>query len=763
MAATNGAKVGAEDCLPQVEGELRAAGLEGDLRIVRDRWGVPHARAGSARDAFFAQGFCLGQERTWQLELYRQMAHGRAAALLNEGLLRIDRLNRRMGYGRDAAAEWEEQSDDARMILQAYADGVNAAIAAGPKPLEFHRLGHEMPPWSPVDSLAILKMVSANVHWSLKISNARLAAQLGVEAATALIPDVPDGGAMITPAGATWANGANGRHAWEDELRALAEEPGMRRGGADGSNCWVIDGAHTASGAPLVVGDPHLSLSVPAQWYLMHMECDEFSVAGPCSPGYPGPVYYGHNGRVAWTMTHAQGDRWDVYRERITRNGEPSAEFRGEQRPLQRRDEVIEVRGGEAVTETVWSTEHGPVVQGDPTTDDEVLAARFALAEPCHDFDGMLPIFRASTIAEARAGFRRYDSISGNFAFADHEGEIGYQYTGRTPRRPAALAPVPGWDGSHEWDGEVPADELPQETNPESGVIITANNRTTTPDYPHYLSWSQTPFRADRLRELLSGRDDWTAEAMIAVQSDQTSLHARQLAARAAAAPSNDPAVRELQALLGGWDARLSRDSAAGLVYHELCEQVARRTVRRFFDDPMRVVPGMADERRIVHEQLKRNSALTLPDGQRWDDVLVEALAETGRVLRERHGADPSGWRYGDAHKILWKHNLGRDAEGAAMFNVGEIETGGDDHTPNNAGTIYGRPGDHGTSYRQIFDLQNLNGARVCIPPGNSGRPGSPHYRDHLERWRDVEYFPLYVEWGEIEANAESELRLMPR
>ena len=352
MAATNGATVRAEDCLPQVEGELRAAGLEGDVRIVRDRWGVPHARAGSARDAFFAQGFCLGQERMWQIELYRQMAHGRAAALLNEGLLRIDRLNRRMGYGRDAAAEWEEQSDDARMILQAYADGVNAAIAAGPKPLEFHRLGHEMPPWSPVDSLAILKMVSANVHWSLKISNARLAAQLGVEAATALIPDVPDGGAMITPAGATWANGANGRHAWEDELRALAEEPGMRRGGADGSNCWVIDGAHTASGAPLVVGDPHLSLSVPAQWYLMHMECEEFSVAGTCSPGYPGPVYYGHNGRVAWTMTHAQGDRWDVYRERITRNGEPSAEFRGEQRPLQRRDEVIEVRGSEAVTET---------------------------------------------------------------------------------------------------------------------------------------------------------------------------------------------------------------------------------------------------------------------------------------------------------------------------------------------------------------------------------------------------------------------------
>lgn len=751
--------VDAASCLPQTDGDLEVAGLEGAVQIARDRWGVPHVRAGSVRDAFFAQGFCLGQERTWQLELYRHMAHGRSAALLNAGLLRIDRLNRRMGYGRDAAAEWEEQSDDARMILQAYADGVNAALAAGPKPLEFHRLDHEMAAWSPIDSLAILKMVSANLHWSMKISNAKLAAKHGAEAALALIPDVPGEGALITPAGASWANG---RHAWEDELLAFGAEPGMRRGGADGSNCWVIDGAHTASGFPLVCGDPHLSLSVPAQWYLMHIECGEFTVAGPCSPGYPGPVYYGHNRRVAWAMTHAQGDRWDVYRERITVGPAPTAEFRGEQRPLRRRDEQIEVRGGGAVTETVWETEHGPVVQGDPTTDEEVLAARFALTEPCRDFDALLPIFRAQTIEAARPGFQRYESISGNFCFADRGGGIGYQYTGRTPRRPAALTPVPGWDGSHEWSGGVPADELPQETNPECGVIITANNRTTTAEYPNYLSWTQTPFRADRLRELLSGRGDWTAEEMAAIQADQTSLSARRLASCAAAAPGGSAAVQELQALLADWDARLARDSAAALVYHELCEQIARRTVRRFFDAPERIPAGTADERRIIHEQLGGGSDLTLPEGQSWNEVLIDALAETGRVLRGRCGSDPSRWRYGDAHKILWKHNLGRDPEGAAVFNVGEIETGGDDHTPNNANTIYGKPGVHGTSFRQILDLQDLNGARVVLPPGNSGRPGSPHYRDHLERWRDVEYFPLYIEWPDIEANQESDLHLTP-
>ena len=746
--------------LPQIDGDLAVDGLSAPVRIVRDRWGVPHAKAASARDAFFAQGFCLGQDRAWQLELFRHMAHGRAASLLNRGLLRIDRMNRTLGFGRDAAREWEVQSDDARMILQAYADGVNAALAAGPTPIEFELLDHEMQPWSPVDSLAILKMVSANVHWSSKIGNGEVAARLGVEALQALIPDVPADGALIAPAGASWTNGA---HAFADALADLESEPGTRRGGLDGSNCWVIDGAHTASGKPLVVGDPHLAFSVPPQWYVMHMQCPEFTVAGPCSPGYPGPVYYGHNTQIAWTMTHAQGDRWDVYRERIARNGAgPSAQWLDGNEPLDRRDEVIEIRGEEPVTQTVWSTRHGPVVHGDPESEDEVLTARFGLSDPCHDFDGMLPIFTAGSIHDARQGFLRYDSISGNFCFADQQGEIGYQYTGRVPRRPAKLTPVSGWDGEHEWDGDVPADELPQDLNPETGVIITANNRTTTPDYPYYLSFSQTPYRADRLRELLRGRSDWAPADMPTVQSDQTSLHARYVSERVGRAPVADASASELKAALADWDGHMAIESAAALIYYEFCEQLVKLTVRPFFNAPSRLIAGSYDELRILHEQLKADSDLTLPDGQTWDSMIEQALTATAAVLSERHGSDASAWKYGDAHPVTWRHNLGRDPERAAKFNVGDFPKGGDGHTPNNATGLINKPADHGVSYRQIFDLSDLNGAQIVLPPGNSGRPDSPHYNDHIDKWLNMEYFPLYVEWSDIEANSEGSLALRP-
>ena len=749
-----------QTALSQIDGELEAENLDAPVRIVRDRWGVPHAEAGSARDAFFAQGFCLGQDRGWQLDLYRHMAHGRAASLLNKGLLRIDKLNRTLGFGRDAAREWEDQSDDARMILQAYADGVNAAIAAGPAPVEFGLLDHEMQPWSPVDSLAILKMVSANVHWSVKIGNGAVAARLGVEALQALIPDVPADAALIAPAGASWTNGA---HAFAGALADLEAEPGTRRGGLDGSNCWVIDGAHTASGKPLVVGDPHLAFSVPPQWYVMHMQCPEFTVAGPCSPGYPGPVYYGHNTQIAWTMTHAQGDRWDVYRERVHRNGSgPEAEWLDGAEALERRDEVIEIRDEEPVTQTVWSTRHGPVVHGDPESDDEVLTARFGLADPCHDFDGMMTVFTADNIHDARQGFRRYDSISGNFCFADQQGDIGYQYTGRVPIREAKLTPVNGWDGAHEWNGDIPADELPQDLNPDNGAIITANNRTTTADYPYYLSFSQTPYRADRLRQLLQGRNDWSPEDMPEVQSDQTSLHARYVAGRVGQTNLNGGAATDLQSLLADWDGHMAIDSAAALVYYEFCEQLIARTVRPYFDAPARIAQSSYEEMRILHEQLKADSLLTLPEGQSWDDAIGDALQAAASVLSERHGADRSQWRYGDAHPVTWRHNLGRDPERAARFNVGDFPKGGDGNTPNNATGLINQPADHGVSYRQIFDLANLNGAPIVLPPGNSGRPDSPHYNDHIHKWLDMQYFPLYIEWNDINANSEGELQLSP-
>ena len=757
--AANGVRP--EECLAQTDGELQVQGLDGPVRIVRDRWGIPHIDASSAHDAFFGQGYCMAQDRAWQIELYRQMAHGRAAALLNRGLLGRDRLNRRLGYGRYAALEWEAQRPRSRMILQAYADGINAAIETNPAPYEFRVLEHEMQPWHPIDSLAVVKMVNGGNHWASRLKHAKVAEALGVEAVAALLPDLPPDAMLITPSGARWTQET---HPFAADIEAAMGAPDGVVAAGGGSNCWVIHGSRTASGAPIVCGDPHLAITLPAQWYVVHMQCPEFTAAGPCNPCYPGPLFYGHNTQVAWTMTHANGDRWDLYRERI-RSGQdgPEAQYAGAWEPLTRLDERFEVRGEEPVVETVWETRHGRLVAGDPTRDDEVVAAAWGLDDPAHDFEALWAVLTSTNAAEAREGFRRYDSVSGNFCFADRSGDIGYQYAGRIPRRPAWLLPVPGWDGEHEWDGFVPKHELPAEDNPANGYIVTANNKTTTPDYPHYLSFGATRFRVERLHELLAQRELFTAEEMPALQGDTTSIHALELAARFTAFEAADADAAAMQALLRDWDGDLALDSAAAPVYARTAQELAARTARRYYEQVDGIAPlGAADEMRILHEQLTRNSALMLPAGETWDAAIEASLTAAARALREQLGDEPAAWRWGEMHRMGWRHNLGRDPELAPIFNLDDRPVPGDGNTVFNTQVAYGGTADQGVSFRQVLDLHDLNGARICIPPGNSGQPGSPHYSDNVERWAAVEYHPLYIEWGDIEANAEGTLRLTP-
>jgi penicillin amidase len=750
-----------EECLAIHEGETSVAGLDGTVSIVRDRWGIPHVRATTTHDAFFAQGFCMGQDRAWQIELQRHMARGSAAALINKGLLNLDRSNRTLGFGRLADQEWKHQTAEARAVLEAYAAGVNAALATQPVPFEFRVLGHTMQPWAPADSLAIIKMVSAGQIWAAKLKYGQIAAHLGAEAVEAMLPVVPEGSGVIVPSGASWTGLP---HPYlEDIAIAMGEPDGVVAAGG-GSNCWVVAGSRSESGAPLVAGDPHLPVTLPGQWYLMHLECPEFTVAGAVNPGYPGPMFYGHNTKVAWTMTHAQGDRWDLYRERIRRgaNG-PESLFRGEWQALEQIGERFEVRGEEAHDGRTWLTRHGPVVFGDPARDEEVVAAAWGLAKPAHDIDAMLAMLRASNTSEAHAALRTYDSLSGNFCFADTAGDIGYQYAGRIPRRKPAIVPVPGWTGEHEWDGDVPKAALPSTDNPANGYLLTANNKTTTPDYPHYLSYVATPYRADRLRELLDAQPTFGPADMAAMQGDQTSVQARGFAeAFTIARPATDGG-RQLAAMFAGWDARLNAESPAALALDAVCEALAERTVRAFFA-PMKVAPAVTapEERRILFDQLTSRPPLMLVTDASWDEALANALDSAARALRGRFGEDPAGWRWDAVHHVRWRHNLGRAGELADVLNAPVIPVGGDGTTP--FATAADRDGYvmAGVSYRQIFDMSDLNAAQVCIPPGNSGQPGSAHYLDNLDRWRNVEYHPLFINRDDIEANAEAHLRLVP-
>jgi penicillin amidase len=322
---------------------------------------------------------------------------------------------------------------------------------------------------------------------------------------------------------------------------------------------------------------------------------------------------------------------------------------------------------------------------------------------------------------------------------------------------------VPGWDGDHEWDGDVPRDELPCQDNPPNGYLVTANNRTTTADYPHYLTYMSTRFRADRLHELLGATNPVAPEDCRRFQSDTVSIQAREmLPSLVAPAPATE-AGRALQDLLRGWDANLHAESPHALAFDAVLEALVERTVRPYFAKAA-TVPGLLamEERRIVQEQLMAGSALCLDEDESWDAAIAAAVDEAAGGLVILHGPDLSGWRWGARHEILWRHNLGRGTDLGGILNIGPVPVGGDGNTPFNTASERGGRVTVTVSYRQIFDLADLNAAQVCIPPGNSGQPGSPHYADNVDRWCNVEYHPLFIDWTAIEASAEGHLELQP-
>lgn len=764
--------VNTEDCLAQHSGIISVSKefpIDNDIEIIRDKWGIPHIKATSSHDIFFAQGYCLGQDRLWQLELFRHLALGRASELLGEGLIRRDQQNRKLGFGRYAEIDWEAQTELSKMILQAYADGINAAATSNPLPYEFHIIGepndpHKMHPWDPTDSLAILKMVSANAQWASKLQYGKIANNLGGQAVEALIPDIPFDTSLITPAGTRWLDET---HPYAIDSEVAGGEPDGIVGAGGGSNCWVIGGEKTTTGKPLIAGDPHLAISIPAQWYLLHMECPEFTAAGPCSPGYPGPVYYGHNSKVAWTMTHAQGDRWDLYREKIefkknnsSSNQIPHSQFESKWEPLKKFNEIFNIKNSESQELEIWETHHGVVISGNPISDKEVIAAKWGLAEPTHDMDALWKVLNAKDNNDLQLALQNYDSISGNYCFADQSGNITYQYVGRIPNRPGWLVPVPGWDGKHEWKGSIPKNELPAEHNPKLGYIVTANNRTTSSDYPYYLSFSSTRFRADRLNTLMENIDVFSNESMTTLQSDILSLAHLEFVQHVASSTFSNELAQNLQARLVKWDGKMHVNSSEAVLANEARNQLAKATVEQYFNYVEGLPPLAPTSHNVLLSEMHKNSTLMLDQFDNWDMAIEFSLLEAYKILSVKQGDNIDNWQWGEEHKITWKHNLGRDPEFRSIFDLDPIAMSGDRNTVWNVGTPLGATGMHGVSYRQILDLKDLNSALVVIPPGNSGQPGSPHYADHIENWIDVKYNPLFVNWDDVQSNKESDLRL---
>ena len=785
--------------LAQVEGEIKAPGLQEPVAVLRDWWGVPHIYAQNSHDLFFAQGFVVAQDRLFQLDWWRRIGSGETAEVLGESAIAGDCFARLMLYRGDMQAEWTSYSPDAHAIAAAFTQGINACIDhfGDRLPIEFQTLGYRPRKWQPEDVLTRMSGIVMVGNWEREIARARLIAKVGVERARLIAPTDPPRAFAPEPGLNLDALSPEIVAGYRAATRGLKVTPDKSE-----SNNWVIDGTLSASGKPMLAGDPHRATSLPSLRYLVHLNAPGWNVIGAGEPALPG-VAIGHNDRVVWGFTIVGTDQADLFVEE-THPDDPRQYRVGDRwEPMRIVRETIRVKGrsvtagnsgldaprgkpGSAartipgapaeefshVTMELRFTRHGAVIWQDEQRR-VACALKWVGSEPgSAAYLASLAVARSQSAGELMKALEVWKVPALNFVFADVEGTIGWVAAGLAPIRSDwdGLLPVPGASGEHEWQGFLDFARLPQAINPSRHWVATANHNILPAGYRQSIAYDWAPpYRFQRIQQRLDGQPrvaakGFTLEDFQSIQHENTSLLARQLT-RLLEAVDIPEEEAQLAKLLTDWDGALSVETAAGALYSVWLQELQALFYRPYL--PADAIGQRGDLRNpvVLMEQLTRPDERWFgPDPQRSRDhhlkqALTRAIARTKKLL----GEDPKQWSWGRLHTATFRHPLATLGPAyAGAFNLGPVPRPGDVTTPNNTRANEDFEQVHGATYRQVFDLADWDRALATSAPGQSGQPGSSHYGDLLPLWAKAQYFPLYFSRSKVEEATCHRLRLRP-
>ncbi|MBM4185923.1 MAG: penicillin acylase family protein [Gemmatimonadetes bacterium] len=743
--------------LAVIDGRVVVAGLDSAVEVRRDRWGVPHIYAKTVHDLFFAQGYVAAQDRLWQMEMWRRQGEGLLSEVLGPGTFERDRFARLFKYRGDMDREWTSYAPDAKAIVSAFVGGINAyvrQVRARP-PIEFDLMGFRPGLWSPTAPLQRMAALSMTGNALNEVDRANLVRIYGKAKVEALFPLDP--ARSLDPAPGLDLEGI--------DLSSLGAAAQMYGGipyqRLDGSNNWVVSGRRTKSGKPLLANDPHRAITLPSLRYLTHLVGPGWNVIGAGEPALPG-VAGGHNERIAFGFTIVGMDQQDVYVERL--GPCPNAATRrcyfhqNAWKPLIVFRDTIPVKGEAPRIVDLEFTEHGPIVQID-STGARAFVIRFVGTEPgTAGYLAQISINRARDWRTFKEASYRWRLPTENMVYADADGNIGWIAAGLNPIRSwSGLLPVPG-DGRFEWRGFLPFSRLPQTLNPASGIIATANHNILPPGYRHQLNYEwATPYRADRIKEVLSRRRDWSRADFEGLQHDEFSRPAAALVPQLLGAARRRNASNPALTLLGNWDFVMRKDGAEPLVYTAWLRALMPMVFQSRLGDGGGRQRGREWDLPLLIKLIQQPDAGFGPRPQAGRDSLLIAALDRGlAALTTEFGGEVSTWRWGLAHVARFRHPL------AAAFDLASPSRGGDDNTVNMTGGS-GWLQTSGASYRGIFDTANWDNSVATSVPGQSGQPGSPFYDNLLPLWGQQRYFPLVYSRQAVEDATAHTLWLDPR
>ncbi len=777
--------------LPQRDGTLRLAGLAAPVIVTYDRLGVPNISAANLPDLFFAQGYVTAQDRLWQMDITRRFASGDLAVILGPEYVKYDRENRILGLWQVAQRSAASMEPQQRAHFEAYAAGVNAYIEQHQKtlPPEFRFLQYFPHVWTVEDSILVgLSMTEFLNHglYRNKLEKEKILAKLGPELTADLFVnrswrDHPPGAESNSI-----ENEVPGETAPEKDeetrrfhhgstevtekfkqrefrvLRAsVVKDLRLSDGNLvrPGSNNWVISGAHTASGKPLLANDMHLDLAIPNVWYEAHLTAGDFDVAGVTLPGMP-YVVVGHNRRIAWGFTNLGPNVEDVYVEKFNDHGEYLTP-QGWVQP-EHRKEIVRVKGKPEIAIDVITTRHGPIISDLIPGEQRKLALKWTIYDPQAWRMPFFAVDSAHNWQEFEAAFSQFGAPGQNVVYADVDGHIGYQATGLIPIRATGDGdvPEPGDDDTHEWIGYVPYDKLPSVYDPPSGIIATANGRATPDNYPYELSleW-MPPYRTQRIYKLLGAPKKYTPADMLSIQTDVISPLDRFCAERFVYAVDHTPKAtaraKSAADLMRNWDGAMDTDSVAATIAVFSRRSLEELLLKSKLGDDWRdyrwfMSPVWLEN--ILTYQLPR----WLPQRYANYDELLTAAVEAAVSDASATSALPL-WKWGRVHRVNIKHPFWSHfpvLKRAA--GTGSIPISGDDQT------IQQEAPPLGPSERLTVDFSNLDGTTLDIVNGQSGDIFDEHYNDQWDAYYHGRTFTLPFSENAVQRSAAHHLRLEP-
>ena len=759
-----------KSALPDYNKNIKIEGLTGKVQVYRDVHGIPHIVAQNEHDLYAAVGYLSAQDRLWQMDLLRRVTQGRLSEIFGKKLIDTDVLLRKLQIPETSHKLYANLEAGVKQPLTDYARGVNAYIKnhKDDLPFEFKVLGYQPENWQPEQSLYLVGFMSWNLElgYKMEVLMQSLKDKVSNEQFAELLPDYESQKTYAYPSYKFPVPVQT-----DTVLVAALNKIGLLAPDIfNASNNWVVSGKKSTTGKPIFSNDMHLHLDIPGIWTRMHLMIPgKLNVTGVVLPGEPF-VVAGHNEHIAWGMTNVMLDGADFYIETINPKNKTQYKFNGEWRNLKVKKEKIYVKGEkEPVEKTLYFTHRGPIFTSFDNVSVMPVSMHWIGNEPSKEIEALQGLSKAKNWSEFREAVKGFKSVSQNIAYADTEGNIGIQMTGRLPKRSApGYLFLPGDTDRYDWKGYVPFDSLPYEYNPERGFVSSANNKSVDDHYPYYISeWYDLPYRIKRIRQMLTTKEHLSTEDFRQMLYDHHSVQADEiqpvLLQHLAAIKDFNTEEQAAFETLKTWNHIYDTGQSAPAIFEETMRQLTKNLVSDEMDEAVYKMykKSMLASKYLIANVFKNNRSawsdnIHTPEKENFHQIVVQSFKDAVHALTQKYGSI-NQIHWGDIHYLKLKHPLGKVKILNWAFNLNR-----DYKAPGNANTVnpFTYPltsdfeADMGASEKHIFNTADWDKSYSILPTGISGNPASPFYCDQSKDYMEGKVFQDYFSLENVKQNA---------